>query len=371
MASSRERIDRAFASSTWCQLYPLSKLTLHHTIYSDHDPIRVEFFSIEHSWKKFRFRFENTWLKEKEFHEEVSKHWQSLAPVHFLPKLLELSSFMEKWGRKFFNKFREKIKKQKEILSLYEACIDESQTKKYFEEKSKLEELLVFEEAYWKQRAKSFWLLEGDANSKFFHAFATTRKKKSAILKLKNDAGDEKIDHEGMCGIVKAYFQQLFSQSEEIDESDLYQYDAVISEDQNKRLVEDFTFEEFSEVVKQMHSDKSAGPDGLNPAFYQNFWNLVGKEVFLSCKRWLQEVTFPANLNDTIVVLIPKKENADSMKDLRPIALCNVLYKRIAKVLSNRLRNLLPGVIAENQSAFVPNRNITDNALIAFEMLTI
>lgn len=133
--------------------------------------------------------------------------------------------------------------------------------------------------------------------------------------------------------------------------------------------MEDFSFKEFSAAVKQMHPDKSAGPDGLNPAFYQKFWTLFGKEVFLSCRKWLQDVAFPASLNDTTVVLIHKKDDADSMKDLRPIALCNVLYKIIAKVLSNRLRELLPGIIAENQSAFVPNKSITDNVLVAFEML--
>lgn len=63
----------------------------------------------------------------------------------------------------------------------------------------------------------------------------------------------------GMCSIVKTYFQQLFSQSEELDESNLYQYNAVISADQNKKLVEELTFEEFSVAAKQMHPDKSAG----------------------------------------------------------------------------------------------------------------
>lgn len=79
-----------------------------------------------------------------------------MSPVHFLLKLLKLS--MEKWGCQFFNEFREKISNQKEVLRRYEDCIDDKQTKKYFEEQGKLEELI--EEAYWKQRAKSFWLLE-------------------------------------------------------------------------------------------------------------------------------------------------------------------------------------------------------------------
>lgn len=189
----RERLDRAFASSSWWQMFPLCELRVHHNIYSDHDPIQLQLYSVDHSKNNFRFRFENTWLKEEVFHVEVSNYWRKLAPIHFVPKLLKLSTFIGKWGRRFFNKFHEKIEQQKLILSLYESCSDADQTKKYFEEKSKLEELLVHEEAYWKQRAKSFWLADADSNSKYFHACATTRKKSSKILKLRNQAGGSEL----------------------------------------------------------------------------------------------------------------------------------------------------------------------------------
>lgn len=88
------------------------------------------------------------WLKEHSFFEEVSTYWRSLSPIQFLPKLLELSKFMGQWGRRFFNKFREKIKKQKEVLALYESCDSEAVIRCYFEEKSKLEDLLTQEEQY-------------------------------------------------------------------------------------------------------------------------------------------------------------------------------------------------------------------------------
>ncbi|XP_050238183.1 uncharacterized protein LOC126687670 [Mercurialis annua] len=73
-------------------------------------------------------------------------------------------------------------------------------------------------------------------------------------------------------------------------------------------------------------------------------------------------------MNHTFITLIPKKASPESMKDLRPISLCNVIYKFIAEVLANRLKRVLPSLIHESQSTFVPGKLITYNALIAFEL---
>ena len=75
-------------------------------------------------------------------------------------------------------------------------------------------------------------------------------------------------------------------------------------------------------------------------------------------------------VNDMVNVLIPKVKKPKYIKDFLPaIILCNVIYKIISKCLVNRLRPLLDGMISPTQCAFIPERLISDNALIAFECM--
>lgn len=73
--------------------------------------------------------------------------------------------------------------------------------------------------------------------------------------------------------------------------------------------------------------------------------------------------------NGTIIALVPKLEQPSWVKDFRPISMCNTSYKIISKVIVNRLCRVIPAIIDQAQSGFVPGRMITDNVLVGFECI--
>ena len=89
-------------------------------------------------------------------------------------------------------------------------------------------------------------------------------------------------------------------------------------------------------------------------------------DAVLTC---LNTGSIPPSINQTFITLILKVKSLVRVSEYRLIALCNILYKLISKILANRLKKILPCVISKSQSAFQSNKTILDNILVAFETL--
>ena len=173
-----------------------------------------------------------------------------------------------------------------------------------------------------------------------------------------------------MEGIILTYFKEIYSSNFPVDfGTSLRAVDKKVSEEMNEGLLMEFRAEEVWCALKQMHPTKSPGPDGVSPIFYQRYWDIVGPHVVNCVLKTLRTGIMPNGLNDTYICLIPKVNCPQMITEFRPINLCNVIYKLVSKVLANRLKRVLPEVISDAQSAFVLGRQITNNVLVAFEVM--
>ena len=114
---------------------------------------------------------------------------------------------------------------------------------------------------------------------------------------------------------------------------------------------------------------KSLGPDGMPPIIYQHYWSLVGNDVIEDILCFLNSGNLPPSLCHSFITLIPKVHSPEYILQYHPISLSNVLYRIFSKVQANRLKKILPHLVSEQQSAFVKDRLISDNIMVAFETL--
>uniref|UniRef100_A0A803NFH1 Reverse transcriptase domain-containing protein n=1 Tax=Cannabis sativa TaxID=3483 RepID=A0A803NFH1_CANSA len=363
------RLDRALASSTWHQIFPTASLTNLDYSTSDHTPIFLEPKPQINVTPIRRFRFENSWLKEPLCVEIVRDCWEEGHDRSFSEKLLLCAEKLSSWGKEITGTLNHRIKRLKADLKRLNHGRDEASIQNYKAAKENLFKALDQRECYWKQRAKQFWLKEGDQNSNYFHKAASTRKSNNLISTLRDEHGNWVTWENGLPQVVANYFNVLFTSSNTSCQEIIDYVPNVVPDWMNLELGQPIVEEEVKKAVFQMHPDKSPGPDGMTPAFYQKCWPIVKHDVIHCVRKFFEQGIFDNGCGNANVVLIPKKKNPEVMADLRPIALCNVLYKIITKVMVNRMKPFMDVVVSENQSAFIPGRLISDNVLVSFEIL--
>lgn len=126
---------------------------------------------------------------------------------------------------------------------------------------------------------------------------------------------------------------------------------------------------EIQEAVFQIPRTRAPRPDGFSGSFYQDHWEVVGKDVINMIKALWHSGKLLRKLNHTNLVLIQKVSCPKNLSQYHPIVVCNVSYKVLAKVLTNRLMRVMLKVICDNQSAFVVGKQIQDNIIVVHEIL--
>lgn len=226
------------------------------------------------------------------------------------------------------------------------------------------------EEEFWKQRSRQLWLTLGDRNTGYFHASTKGRRARNRISVIEDENGVPMVEDEQIASTISAYFTKIFTSSNP-PAADVVSraLDPCITEAMNTTLISIPMAQEIKDALFAIRPDKAPGPDGFSASFFQTNWDVVGPAITMEIQNFFTTGAIPFAINETHIRLIPKITSPKTVADYRPIALCNVYYKVISKLLSIRLKPILQDVISENQSAFVPDRAISDNVLITHEVL--
>jgi len=324
------------------------------------------------------FQFNNFWLDNRNFKGVVEEAWRTM-PINgwmgfvLKEKLKRLKLVIKEWHKGEYGDMEANIEKMVEDIweldvrgEVVELNGEEVQRRKSLF--GDLWRILKAKDANMVQRARSRWLKNGDANSKYFHKCVKLRHSHNAIKALR--VGEEWVQSPmEVRRVVVEYFRNHVAASEWVrSKLDGVPF-ATIGVDENASLVAPFSLEEIEGVLEDCDGDKSPGPDGFNFAFVKNFWFLLKDEMRIMFDQFHGNESLPKALLANFVALIPKVSSPLELKDYRPISLLGCLYKLLAEVLARRLAKVMNSIISQNQSAFLNGRNLGDGVVVINEIM--
>ena len=145
-----------------------------------------------------RIHYEDMWSPYEACKEIVSEewslngNWQSGNPVYSFRKIAKESmARLLNWSKREFRGREKQLEQlQKQLQGWKQRGVQYESGKEIKMVENQIQNIIIDEEIYWKQRSRADWLKEGDKNTKFFHHKASNRKKKNRIWGIENSSGD-------------------------------------------------------------------------------------------------------------------------------------------------------------------------------------
>ncbi|GJV79890.1 RNA-directed DNA polymerase, eukaryota [Tanacetum coccineum] len=218
------------------------------------------------------------------------------------------------------------------------------------------------------QKAKIRWAIEGDENSKYFHAIINKKRANLSVKGIMVD-GDWIVEPDLVKQEFRRHFTDRFQDPGSRRGSLNFPFPNRLNNDQILELESPISNEDIRTAVWGCGVDKSPGPDGFTFEFFRKYWTVVGPDFCIAVKWFFDHGDFAIGCNSSFVALIPKVLDPKVVSDYRPISLIGSLYKVVTKILASRLSLVISDLISDVQTAFLPNRQILDGPFIINEIL--
>lgn len=293
--------------------------------------------------------------------------WRTCSELNLQVRLRNLKTHIKDWNTNVNGCINKKIQNlEKEQFALDEEGATSQEKERINLE---LEQCYKIKSDMLKQKARIKWHLEGDKNSKFFHRVVKHKWKKNQIIGInwKSSWISRPAD------LKEAFFDHFSSFFNQSYGGQIFKLGNLplnkLSEAQASAMVELFSEEELETALQNSSSNKAPGPDGISAGSLKKIWSFIKTDVLECLRNFQKSNLFPKGMNSSFIALIPKKKLVSEISDFRPISLINSCMKLCTKMMANRLRKVLPDLVAEVQTAFIGGRQITDGIMIAREIV--
>ena len=218
-------------------------------------------------------------------------------------------------------------------------------------------------------RARAQWQIDGEKPTKFFCSLEkfNAAQKYIPLLATKDANGKEQLikDQKAIDGEIYNYYKNLYKSHE--DKINRLTIDGFLgtlgnkipklTEKQSKTLEGLLTIQEATDYIKKCRADASPGSSGFTGAFFKVFWRHLKHFVVNSLNYAFETGSLSVSQKLGVVILLPKPEkDKRNLSNWRPISLLNQTYKILSGALAERIKNVLPDIINEDQKGFVRGR---------------
>ncbi|XP_030948600.1 uncharacterized protein LOC115972446 [Quercus lobata] len=238
-----ERLDSSFATPSWLELFPATRVQHLHSNAFDHNPIIIKPEGIVHCKNK-PFRFESMWMKEVGCRNTIVDAWgfPSYESNMFLAssKIKHCGVKLVEWSRLSFRSIKRQIVETSKKLVLTE------------------------EAAARGASGRTLYMQSGDSNTRYFHSRTSQRYKRNWIHGLWNNQNTWCTSEHQLQEIATSFYKELFTTSSPKESHLIFELILpVVTEDMNRDLIRCFTREEVEPALKSMEPLSAPGPDIL------------------------------------------------------------------------------------------------------------
>ncbi|WMV24107.1 hypothetical protein MTR67_017492 [Solanum verrucosum] len=324
------------------------------------------------------FKFLNFWTTHHQFLDIVREAWQidfvGDPFSEFQAKMKKVKKALAEWSKKTYGNIFERLATLEELIRVKEIPFEIRPTQDnrcaLSQTEAELRKYLHIEEEYWKQKAGMKWFKDGDRNTKFFHAFVKGRRQKLHIGEILTSQGEMVQSNDQIGAAAVEFFEDQFRENDLLNCPEMLEnIPRLVTQDQNEEISRVPSRDEVQTVVNELNGDSTSGPDGFSGTFFQASWEIIGDDITKMVRASFCGQRLPRFITHSNLVLIPKKEDVKSFTDLRPISLSTFANKIISRMIHDRLVKVLPTLISANQTGFIKGRSITENVLLAQEII--